>query len=207
MRREAWRRRFASAPVCAPPSPTAATRPWRGWSRGQGRRRHHPEHRRPAPGLRHARRQVIELHGNASYAIAWIAAQRYEIEELRRLRSDGDVPACRACGGLVKTATISFGQAMPEAPMRRAQQETLAADLFLVLGSRWWSIRRRVSRCWRNATARASPSSTARRPGWTTSPTWSSIAASVRSWAARSAPITGLPGFEFAPLELPVQRA
>ena len=40
-----------------------------------------------------------------------------------------------ACGGFVKTATISFGQGMPEEPMARAQAETLACDLFLVLGS------------------------------------------------------------------------
>jgi len=45
------------------------------------------------------------------------------------------VPDCAACGGLVKTATVSFGQAMPEEAMARAQEETLAADLFLVLGS------------------------------------------------------------------------
>ena len=47
----------------------------------------------------------------------------------------GDLPACRSCGGLVKTATISFGQSMPLEPMARAQEETLACDLFLVLGS------------------------------------------------------------------------
>ena len=42
---------------------------------------------------------------------------------------------CEACGGLLKVATISFGQPMPEAPMRRAQEETLACDLFLAIGS------------------------------------------------------------------------
>jgi len=47
----------------------------------------------------------------------------------------GEIPACRDCGGLVKTATISFGQAMPRGPMDRAEAETLACDLFIVLGS------------------------------------------------------------------------
>ena len=47
----------------------------------------------------------------------------------------GDIPACRDCAGLVKTATISFGQAMPRDAMARAQAETLACDLFIVLGS------------------------------------------------------------------------
>jgi NAD-dependent deacetylase len=45
------------------------------------------------------------------------------------------IPVCRSCGGLVKTAVVSFGQAMPPGIMERAQTETLAADLFLVLGS------------------------------------------------------------------------
>ena len=42
---------------------------------------------------------------------------------------------CEACGGLIKSATISFGQPMPEAAMARAQAATLACDLFLVIGS------------------------------------------------------------------------
>jgi len=46
-----------------------------------------------------------------------------------------EIPACRACGGIVKTATISFGQAMPREAMARAETATLACDLFLVLGS------------------------------------------------------------------------
>ncbi len=45
------------------------------------------------------------------------------------------LPVCGRCEGIVKTATISFGQAMPEEEMMRAQEETLACDLFLVMGS------------------------------------------------------------------------
>ncbi len=45
------------------------------------------------------------------------------------------MPPCEHCLGHVKTATVSFGQAMPEVAMQRAEQETLAADLFIVLGS------------------------------------------------------------------------
>ena len=44
-------------------------------------------------------------------------------------------PLCDECGGLVKTATISFGQAMPSEAMQRAEIETRAADLFIVAGS------------------------------------------------------------------------
>jgi NAD-dependent deacetylase len=80
--------------------------------------------------------QVIELHGNASYATCLECGLRHELADLKALfEATGDLPCCRACGGIVKTATISFGQPMPEGPMARAQEETLACDLFLVLGS------------------------------------------------------------------------
>jgi len=48
---------------------------------------------------------------------------------------NGCAPDCPACGGFIKTATISFGQAMPDFAMRRAQELTLACDLFLAIGS------------------------------------------------------------------------
>ena len=80
--------------------------------------------------------QVIELHGNASYASCLDCGLRHELADLKALyQATGDLPCCRACGGIVKTATISFGQAMPEEPMARARDEALACDLFLVLGS------------------------------------------------------------------------
>jgi NAD-dependent deacetylase len=80
--------------------------------------------------------KIVELHGNASYATCLECGLRQELADLKTLYdATGDLPACRACGGLVKTATISFGQAMPLGPMARAEEETLACDLFLVLGS------------------------------------------------------------------------
>jgi NAD-dependent deacetylase len=80
--------------------------------------------------------QVIELHGNASYAKCLECGERHELAELKEgFLKAGEIPYCRVCGGLVKTATISFGQAMPDEPMARAEAETLACDLFLVLGS------------------------------------------------------------------------
>ncbi|HEX8233317.1 MAG TPA: Sir2 family NAD-dependent protein deacetylase [Caulobacteraceae bacterium] len=80
--------------------------------------------------------RVVELHGNASYATCLECGLRHELEDFRAsFVGCGELPACRACEGLVKTATISFGQPMPEGPMRRAEAETLACDLFLVLGS------------------------------------------------------------------------
>jgi NAD-dependent deacetylase len=80
--------------------------------------------------------RVVELHGNTTYASCLDCGRRYELEPLRRaFERDGTAPQCEDCGGFVKTATISFGQAMPEAPMRRAHSETQAADLFIVAGS------------------------------------------------------------------------
>lgn len=80
--------------------------------------------------------QVIELHGNASYAKCLSCEQFVTLAQIEsEYRQSGKVGPCAACGGIVKTATISFGQMMPEEPMRRAEKETLACDLFIVLGS------------------------------------------------------------------------
>ncbi len=80
--------------------------------------------------------QVIEIHGNASYATCLECGLRHELAELKApfLEQD-EIPSCRDCGGIVKTATISFGQPIPPGPMARAEAATLACDLFLVLGS------------------------------------------------------------------------
>ena len=80
--------------------------------------------------------QVIELHGNATYAKCLDCSRRIEMEIIEQeFRESSGVGPCSSCGGIVKLATISFGQMMPEEPMRRAERETLDCDLFLVLGS------------------------------------------------------------------------
>jgi NAD-dependent deacetylase len=80
--------------------------------------------------------KVIELHGNSTYASCLSCGERYELEPIRAaFLDDGTMPVCTGCGGLVKGATISFGQPMPDEPMRRAQEETLGCDLFLSIGS------------------------------------------------------------------------
>jgi NAD-dependent deacetylase len=80
--------------------------------------------------------RVIELHGNTTYAHCLDCKSRYELAALRiAFEHNDDAPICDDCGGFVKTATISFGQAMPVDAMRRAEIETLAADLFIVAGS------------------------------------------------------------------------
>ena len=80
--------------------------------------------------------QVIELHGNGTYATCLACDRRHELDQIRqRFEARCAAPTCESCGGMVKAATISFGQAMPEEAMRRAQELALACDLFLVAGS------------------------------------------------------------------------
>ena len=79
--------------------------------------------------------KIIELHGNASYAKCLDCGKRHELDDLEMpWRRDEEI-VCLYCAGLLKTATISFGQAMPEAEMMSATEESRACDLFLVLGS------------------------------------------------------------------------
>lgn len=78
---------------------------------------------------------IIELHGNGTYARCLDCGRRHELRDVRAaFEASGAAPAC-ACGGIVKSATISFGQAMPEAQMRRAHAATLRCDLFVAIGS------------------------------------------------------------------------
>jgi NAD-dependent protein deacetylase/lipoamidase len=79
---------------------------------------------------------VIELHGNMTYAHCHDCNTRDDLEAQRiTFERDGNAPICDDCGRDVKTAMISFGQAMPANAMRRAEFETRAADLFIVAGT------------------------------------------------------------------------
>jgi NAD-dependent deacetylase len=80
--------------------------------------------------------QVIELHGNTREARCLDCGMLAEIADiLAHFKAHGEAPYCAACGGLIKTATVSFGQPMPEGEMARAQAASMACDLMLVLGS------------------------------------------------------------------------
>ncbi len=78
---------------------------------------------------------VIELHGNATYAACLSCQKRYELEPIiAAFRERDELPVCD-CGGLIKSATISFGQPMPEQEMAAAEDSARRADLLLVLGT------------------------------------------------------------------------
>ncbi|MGO4174099.1 SIR2 family NAD-dependent protein deacylase [Bosea sp. TAF32] len=80
--------------------------------------------------------QVIELHGNGTYATCLTCGWRHELAAIRpAFEASGEPPSCIMCTGPVKSATISFGQAMPQEAMMRAQALALDCDLFLVVGS------------------------------------------------------------------------
>jgi len=83
-----------------------------------------------------AEEHVIELHGNSTYAICLTCRKRFELAAIRAIfLPDETLPLCDTCGGIIKTATVSFGQSMPEREMRLAEEQTLACDLFIAAGS------------------------------------------------------------------------
>jgi NAD-dependent deacetylase len=80
---------------------------------------------------------VVELHGNTTFALCLDCNERYELPWVRQRMDCGNgcAPDCPDCGGFIKTATISFGQAMPDAAMQRAQDLAQSCDLFVAIGS------------------------------------------------------------------------
>ena len=80
--------------------------------------------------------KITELHGNATYAKCLNCYARYELTPLKKeFLETKEPPVCAICGGIIKTATISFGQAMPEEEMTTAQRVSIKSDLFICLGS------------------------------------------------------------------------
>ncbi len=138
MRDEAWRRRFAMD------AQFSAARPGRGhlalaslYRAGKAPAviTQNIDNLHQSSGI--SAEHVIELHGNNSYALCLACGRRYELSWVRQqfLAAGERAPDCGDCGGHIKTATISFGQAMPEQEMLRAERLTLDCDLFLAVGS------------------------------------------------------------------------
>ena len=136
-RDESWRRRFAMEKVFA------AARPGRGHRALAALHRagkipavitQNIDNLHQASGF--APDRVIELHGNTTYARCIGCGQVYQLDWVkRRFDQDGAAPDCTACAEPVKTATISFGQAMPEDEMLRATELSQSCDLFIAIGS------------------------------------------------------------------------
>jgi NAD-dependent deacetylase len=83
-----------------------------------------------------AEEKIVELHGTNRKVICLKCNKFFDPDEvIKRLVGDFSSPKCDACGGILKAATISFGQAMPQEAMRRAQEWTEQAAVFMVMGS------------------------------------------------------------------------
>jgi NAD-dependent deacetylase len=137
MRRESWRRKFATDETMLKAEPNAGHRALAKLVE-QGRMSaiitQNVDGLHQQSGVPDAK--VIELHGNATYASCLDCGHRHDLEPIRKaFLGSGKLPLCAKCDGIVKTATISFGQAMPEIQMARAQDVTMGCDLFIVLGS------------------------------------------------------------------------
>jgi len=79
---------------------------------------------------------VIELHGTSRAAACTLCGARSSMSELQQRIDTGESdPQCSSCGGYLKSATILFGQRIPEAVLGRAKELTAACDLFVVVGS------------------------------------------------------------------------
>jgi len=80
--------------------------------------------------------KITEIHGNATYATCLDCKIRYELEPIKKVfLAKGIIPSCSSCGGIVKQATISFGQSMPEMEMQIAQMKIVKCDLFISIGT------------------------------------------------------------------------
>jgi len=137
MRDESWRRRFAMEDHFGGAKPGRGHRALASLYRAgkvPGVVTQNIDNLHQASGI--AAADVVELHGNTTYATCLSCGQRYELVWVReKFESNGrHAPDC-GCGGHIKTATVSFGQAMPAEAMQRAEALARDCDLFLAIGS------------------------------------------------------------------------
>jgi NAD-dependent protein deacetylase/lipoamidase len=137
MRDESWRRRFAMEESFAKAKPGRGHRALASLYRAgkvPALITQNIDNLHQSSGI--AERDVVELHGNTTYAVCLDCAERYDLSWVReKFEGSGErAPDC-SCGGAIKTATISFGQAMPAEAMQRAEALTKSCDLFLAVGS------------------------------------------------------------------------
>lgn len=80
--------------------------------------------------------RIIEIHGNARTVVCWDCNESAPMERaLERVRAGEADPPCRSCGGILKSATISFGQQLVVDDLQRAEAAAQRADLLLAIGS------------------------------------------------------------------------
>lgn len=80
--------------------------------------------------------KIVELHGSNRKILCMSCSKEFDPEPIiKSLAGDFASPKCDSCGGILKSATVSFGQAMPEQAMRIAQEWSEQAGVFIVMGS------------------------------------------------------------------------
>jgi len=80
--------------------------------------------------------RVIEIHGTTRKAACLECGARWPMAEiLDRVRAGDDDPHCEYCGGIVKSATISFGQSLVVADLRSAEEAATRCDLLITVGT------------------------------------------------------------------------
>ncbi len=138
IRREAWARRFSGEDTIAKAEPNAGHR---AVARLVEQGKVSDVITQNVDGL-HQRAGVpedrlIEIHGTVRYCKCLSCGARYENDEVRAMweATGGEAPDCTVCGGIIKAATISFGQPMPELEMERANLAAAQCDLMLAIGS------------------------------------------------------------------------
>ena len=81
--------------------------------------------------------RVVEIHGTVRDVVCLACGERAPMEKaLARVRAGEEDPACRTCGGILKSATISFGQALVPGDLGRAEMAARRADLMLAVGTK-----------------------------------------------------------------------
>ena len=136
MRAEAWRRKFAMDDLYAGARPGRGHRAVARWAASGLVRAIVTQN---IDGLHGAAAgpgdDIVELHGNGSFARCLGCGARHDLAPIRaRFEIGGLLPECR-CGGVVKSASVAFGQALDPSDLRRAVDASLGCDLFMVLGS------------------------------------------------------------------------
>ncbi len=135
VRRSAWRNRLDSEVWKAAPNPAH-----RALVELERKDALHALVTQNIDGLHHAAGQspeiVVEIHGNVREAKCMACGRREPMAEtLDRVRAGEQDPGCRCCGGILKSATISFGENLVAADLERSQLAAGRAEVFLAIGT------------------------------------------------------------------------
>lgn len=135
VRREVWQRRLADPVLEARPNPAHEA-----LAELERRGDLHTLVTQNVDGLHQAAgsspERVVEVHGTVRQVTCLSCGRRERMTQvLARVRAGEDDPSCQDCAGLLKSATISFGQALDPAVLQAAHDAAMACDLFLAVGT------------------------------------------------------------------------